>query len=63
MQVELAVWLYTVDGMSLALAAQVAGRDRIAFQKLLAGRDIATAYDGAEDWQRELREMRAYGLL
>lgn len=62
-QVELAVWLYTVDGMSLALAAQVAGLDRISFQKLLAGRDIPTAYNGVDDWQRELKEMREDGLL
>jgi len=61
--VEFAVWLYAGDGMSLARAAQVAGLDRISFQKLLAGRDIATAYDGPEDWRRELRDLREAGLL
>ena len=61
--VEFAVWLYAGDGMSLARAAQAAGLDRISFQKLLATRGIATAYDGVEDWERELRDLRQEGLL
>lgn len=61
--VEFAVWLYAGDRMSLARAAEAAGLDRISFQKLLAGRDIPTAYDGTEDWRREFAEMREDGLL
>ena len=60
---EFAVWLYAGDRMSLARAAEVAGLDRISFQKLLAGRDIPTVYDGVGDWHREFQEMREDGLL
>ena len=61
--VEFAVWLYEGERMSLARAAEAAGLDRISFQKMLAGRDIPTVYDGVDDWRREFREMREDGLL
>ena len=60
---ELAVGLYVADRMSLAKAAEVAGLDRIAFSRVLAGREIPTMYGGVEDLRQELAELRRLGEI
>lgn len=47
-RLDLAVGLYSSHTVSLARAARLAGRSRIDFQRILADRGIALAYDSAD---------------
>ena len=59
---ELALSLYQQEKVSLAQAASLAGMTRIAFQQLLASRDIAIHYDtGMLD--EDIRNLQKLGRL
>jgi predicted HTH domain antitoxin len=59
-RLDLAVGLYSSHTASLARAARLAGRSRIDFQRILADRGIALAYD-SEDLDDDIVTLRRLG--
>lgn len=53
---ELAVALFQTERLTLAQAARLAEMDRIAFQHLLASRNIPLHY-GEQDFEEDLRTL------
>lgn len=63
LRVEVATILYDRGVLSLGLAAQMAGLDRLQFQAALAGRGICIHYDEADLRQdlETLKKLKLYG--
>ncbi len=59
---ELALLLFQQNRLTLAQASRLAGLDRIAFQQLLASRDIHVHYD-IDDFEEDLTTLRNLGQL
>ncbi len=57
-RLELALWLYQQERLTLALASQFAGLTRIEFQRVLHERGIPIHYT-AEDLQEDLANLEA----
>jgi predicted HTH domain antitoxin len=57
---ELAVTLFQRERLTLAQASRFAGLDQLAFQALLAEREIPIHY-GVEEFQADLRTLRQMG--
>jgi predicted HTH domain antitoxin len=54
LKTELAIALFQQDRLSLSLAAKLAGLPRLAFQRLLASREIPIHYS-VPDWGEDLQ--------
>lgn len=61
-RLDFAVGLYSSRTASLARAARLAGRSRIAFQRILAERGIPLAYD-ATDLDEDIATLKQLGHL
>jgi predicted HTH domain antitoxin len=61
-RLDFAVGLYSSRTVSLARAARLAGRSRIAFQRILAERGIPLAYD-TEDLEDDIATLKRLGQL
>jgi predicted HTH domain antitoxin len=59
---ELAVALYQREKLTMEQAAELARMDRIAFQHLLASRDIYLTLD-VDDLEQDIATLRALGRL
>lgn len=62
MRQEIAVMLFQKEKLTLAQASRVAGMHRIAFQHLLASRQISVHY-GVEDFEQDIKNLREMGRL
>ncbi|GAX35555.1 UPF0175 family protein [Nodularia sp. NIES-3585] len=62
MKREIAVMLFQKDKLTLAQASRFAGMNRIAFQHLLASREIPVHY-GVEDFEQDINNLREMGRL
>jgi len=62
MKQEIAVLLFQKDKLTLAQASRFAGMNRIAFQHLLASRQIPVHY-GVEDFEQDIKNLREMGRL
>jgi predicted HTH domain antitoxin len=62
MQQEIAVMLFQKEKLTLAQASRFAGMNRIAFQHLLASRQIPVHYD-VEDFEKDIKNLREMGRL
>ncbi|MBW4618077.1 MAG: UPF0175 family protein [Cyanosarcina radialis HA8281-LM2] len=62
MRQEIAVMLFQKEKLTLAQASRFAGMHRVAFQHLLASRQIPVHY-GVEDFDRDLKNLREIGRL
>ena len=62
MKWEIAVMLFQKDKLTLAQASRFAGMNRIAFQHLLASREIPVHY-GVEDFEQDIKNLRKMGRL
>jgi predicted HTH domain antitoxin len=62
MKREIAVMLFQKDKLTLAQASRFAGMNRIAFQHLLASRQIPVHYD-VEDFEQDIKNLREMGRL
>lgn len=62
MRQEIAVLLFQKEKFTLAQAGRFAGMHRVAFQHLLASRQIPIHYDVAE-FQEDLKHLTAKGCL
>ncbi|WP_442937868.1 UPF0175 family protein [Nostoc sp.] len=62
MKQEIAVMLFQKEKLTLAQASRFAGMNRIAFQHLLASRQISVHY-GVEDFEEDIKNLRAMGKL
>jgi predicted HTH domain antitoxin len=62
MRQEIAVLLFEKEKLTLAQAARLAGMKRLAFQQLLAGREISIHY-AVEEFEQDLRTLRDLGRL
>ncbi|MDB9338592.1 MULTISPECIES: UPF0175 family protein [Cyanophyceae] len=62
MKREIAVMLFQKDKLTLAQASRFAGMNRIAFQHLLASREIPVHY-GVEDFEQDIKNLREMGRL
>ena len=60
--VELAVMLFEKDKLSLGKAAQMAGMNKLEFQKLLGSREISPHY-GVEEYEQDLETLKKLGRL
>ena len=56
-KLEIAVWLFQKEKMTLAQASHFAGMNRIQFQHLLASRQIPIHYD-VEEFDKDLETLR-----
>ena len=62
MKQEIAVMLFQKEKLTLAQASRFASMNRIAFQHLLASRQISVHYD-VEDFEQDLQNLRSMGRL
>ena len=62
MRQEIAVMLFQKEKLTLAQASRFAGMNRIAFQHLLASRQIPVHYD-VEDFEQDIKNLREMGRL
>jgi predicted HTH domain antitoxin len=62
MRQEIAVMLFEKEKLTLAQASRFAGMHRIAFQHLLASRQIPMHYDVA-DFEQDIQNLREMGRL
>lgn len=62
MRQEIAVMLFQKEKLTLAQASRFAGMNRIAFQHLLASRQIPVHYD-VEDFEQDIQNLREMGRL
>lgn len=62
MRQEIAVMLFQKEKLTLAQASRFAGMHRIAFQHLLASRQISVHY-GVEDFEQDIKNLREMGRL
>jgi predicted HTH domain antitoxin len=62
MRQEIAVMLFQKDKLTLAQASRFARMNRIAFQHLLASRQIPVHYD-VEDFEQDIKNLREMGRL
>ena len=62
MKREIAVMLFQKDKLTLAQASRFAGMNRIAFQHLLASREIPVHY-GVDDFEQDIKNLREMGRL
>lgn len=62
MKREIAVMLFEKDKLTLAQASRFAGMNRIAFQHLLASREIPVHY-GVEDFEQDIKNLHEMGRL
>lgn len=57
MALELAIHLYELQKISLGKASELAGLTRVAFQQILAGRNIALNYD-IHEYKTDVKTLR-----
>ncbi|MEB3178058.1 MAG: UPF0175 family protein [Nostocaceae cyanobacterium] len=62
MKQEIAIMLFQKEKLTLAQASRFAGMNRIAFQHLLASRQISVHYD-IEDLEQDIKNLREMGRL
>jgi predicted HTH domain antitoxin len=62
MRQEIAVMLFQKEKLTLAQASRFAGINRVAFQHLLASREIPIHYD-LEDFEQDIKNLREMGRL
>ncbi len=62
MKQEIAVMLFQKEKLTLAQASRFASMNRIAFQHLLASRQIPVHYD-VEDFEQDIQNLREMGRL
>jgi predicted HTH domain antitoxin len=62
MKLEISVMLFQKEKLTLAQASRFAGMNRIAFQHLLASRQIPVHYD-VEDFEQDIKNLRQMGRL
>jgi len=62
MKQEIAVMLFQKEKLTLAQASRFAGINRMAFQHLLASRQIPVHYD-VEDFEQDIKNLREMGRL
>jgi predicted HTH domain antitoxin len=62
MKLEISVMLFQKEKLTLAQASRFAGMNRIAFQHLLASRQIPVHYD-VEDFEQDIKTLREMGRL
>ncbi|MGL5511427.1 MAG: UPF0175 family protein [Microcoleaceae cyanobacterium] len=62
MKLEIAIMLFQKDKLTLAQASRIAGVNRIAFQHILASRQIPVHY-GLDDLQQDLQNLQKMGRL
>jgi len=62
MKQEIAVMLFQKEKLTLAQASRFASMNRIAFQHLLASRQISVHYD-VEDFEQDIQNLREMGRL
>ncbi len=62
MRQEIAVLLFQREKLTLAQASRFAAMNRIAFQHLLASRQIPVHY-GVEDFEQDIKNLREMGRL
>ncbi|GAA6619861.1 UPF0175 family protein [Scytonema sp. NUACC26] len=62
MRQEIAVMLFQKEKLTLAQASRFALMNRIAFQHLLASRQISVHYD-VEDFQEDIKNLQEMGRL
>ncbi len=62
MRQEIAIMLFSREKLTLAQASRFAGMHRIAFQHLLASREISLHY-GIEDLEQDLKNLKGAGRL
>ncbi|MCA2922733.1 MAG: UPF0175 family protein [Microcystis sp. M038S1] len=62
MRQEITVMLFQKEKLTLAQASRFAGMNRIAFQHLLASRQIPVHYD-VEDFEQDIKNLREMGRL
>ncbi len=62
MKQEIAVLLFQKEKLTLAQASRFAGMNRIAFQHLLASRQIPVHYS-VEDLEQDIKNLREMGRL
>lgn len=62
MRQEIAILLFQKDKLTLAQASHFAGTNRIAFQHLLASRQIPVHYD-VEDFAQDIKNLQEMGRL
>jgi predicted HTH domain antitoxin len=59
---EIAVMLFQKEKLTLGQASNLAGMNQIAFQHLLASRQISVHYD-VKDFESDLKTLRELGRL
>lgn len=59
---EIAVMLFQKEKLTLAQASRLAGMNRVAFQHLLASRQIPVHY-GIEDFEQDIKNLQEMGRL
>ncbi|MGL5078708.1 MAG: UPF0175 family protein [Waterburya sp.] len=62
MRQEIAILLFQKEKLTLAQASRFAGMHRVAFQHLLASRQISVHY-GVEDFEQDIQNLREMGRL
>lgn len=62
MKLEIAVMLFQKEKLTLTQASRFADMNRIAFQHLLASRQIPVHYD-VEDFEEDIKNLREMGRL
>jgi predicted HTH domain antitoxin len=62
MRTEIAIMLFEKEKLTLAQASRFAEMNRIAFQHLLASRQIPVHY-GVEDFEQDIKNLRSMGRL
>ncbi|BAU15442.1 hypothetical protein LEP3755_60000 [Leptolyngbya sp. NIES-3755] len=62
MKQEIAILLFQKEKFTLAQASRFAEMNRVAFQHLLASRQIPVHYD-VEDFEQDIRNLREMGRL
>lgn len=62
MKQEIAIMLFQKEKLTLAQASKLAGMNRIAFQHLLASRQIPVHYD-VQDFEQDIKNLREMGRL
>ena len=62
MRQEIAIMLFQKEKLTLAQASRFAGINRVAFQHLLASRQIPVHYD-VEDFEQDINNLKEMGRL
>lgn len=62
MKQEIAVMLFQKEKLTLGQASRFAAMNRIAFQHLLASRQIPVHYD-VEDFEEDIKNLRERGII